>query len=68
MSEKRDRQIDLLFIVLGLLILVLLFMPDPYADYRTAGYVGVAVFLAFLLVREIRRRRRVKKADDEPPL
>ena len=48
---------DIAFTVVGIITLLLLFMPKYYTEYRVAGYVGVGVFLIFLVWREVKRRR-----------
>lgn len=60
-ESKQGRALDLVFIGVGVLTTVLLFMPEYYTGYRTAGYVGVGVFLLFLGWREWRRRRDKKE-------
>ena len=63
-TPKREMWLDWAFIALGLVILLLLFMPEQYIEYRYAGYAGVAVFLVFLIWREY-RRKKAKKAGNE---
>ena len=57
MEGKRNFWSDLLFIAIGVITLVLLFMPEPYKEWRMAGYIGVGIFLAYLIIREVRRKR-----------
>ncbi len=56
-KEKNSLWLDIAFIVVGILTMVLLFMPKYYTEYRVAGYVGVGMFLIFLVWREVKRRR-----------
>jgi len=60
-ESKQGLALDLVFIVVGILVTVLLFMPEYYTGYRTAGYVGVGVFLIFLVWRRMRRKRAEKE-------
>ncbi len=59
-NERNSLWLDVAFIVVGILTMVLLFMPKYYTEYRYAGYAGVGVFLIFLVWREVRRKRKAK--------
>jgi membrane protein implicated in regulation of membrane protease activity len=54
---------DIVFIVVGVLTTVLLFMPKHYVEYRYAGYAGVGIFAIFMVWRELRRRREKKEKE-----
>ena len=55
-DKKPTLWLDIAFIVIGVITLLLLFLPRAYAGYRIAGYVGAGVFVLFMLWREVRRR------------
>ncbi len=63
-KEKNNLWLDIAFTVVGLVTLLLLFMPAQYAGYRVVGYVGTGIFVGFLIWRELSRRREKKKSGE----
>ena len=63
-NPKNSIWLDIAFIVVGVIILLLLFMPAQYAGYRLAGYIGVGIFLLFLVWREVRRKKEKGKKEN----
>lgn len=53
----RSMGADIFFIVVGLIALLLLFMPVEYMGCRYAGYASGSLFLVWLVVREVSRKR-----------
>jgi membrane protein implicated in regulation of membrane protease activity len=58
LSKKNSLWLDMILIAVGVITLLLLFMPKYYTEYRVAGYVGVGVFLICLGWREMKRKKK----------
>jgi drug/metabolite transporter superfamily protein YnfA len=65
LSKKNSLWLDIAFIAVGIITMVLLFMPKDYTEYRYAGYAGAGIFVAFMVWREVRRKRREKKSGEK---
>ena len=63
-KEKNTLWLDIAFTVVGIITLLLLFMPKYYTEYRVAGYVGAGIFVGFLIWRELSRRQEKKESGE----